>query len=94
MNPLLARYSQYFKSNAPIEQFTMAQIGTLLSDQANWANVNGAKVTGSIEGNVVTVNNRRGQVWLPLTGTTGGTAYAGTHSYWTWPPPARAPTRR
>ena len=69
MNPLLAQYGQYFNSTAPIEQLTMAQIGTLLTNQANWANVNGAKLTGSIEGNVVTVTNSTGgQVWLPLTG--------------------------
>ena len=106
MNPLLAQYGQYFNSTAPIEQLTMAQIGTLLTNQANWANVNGAKLTGSIEGNVVTVTNSTGgQVWLPLTGTTGGTAYAGTHSYWvlvpagtttftalaTWPAPPTTP---
>jgi hypothetical protein len=83
MNPLLAQYRQYFNSTAPIEQPTMAQIGTLLTNQANWANVNGVKVTGSIEGNTVTVTNSTGgQVWIPLTGTTAGTAYAGSHSYW------------
>ncbi len=83
MNPLLAQYRQYFNGTAPIEQPTMAQIGTLLTNQANWANANVSAVTGSISGNTVTVTNASGgQVWLPLTGTTGGTAYAGTHSYW------------
>ena len=37
MNPLLAQYHQYFAANAPIVQLTMAQIGTLLSEQAGWA---------------------------------------------------------
>ena len=37
MNPLLAEYHQYFASNGPIEQLTMPQIATLLTEQANWA---------------------------------------------------------
>jgi hypothetical protein len=88
MNPLLAQYRQYFDATAPIEQPTMAQIGTLLVNQANWATANLAGVTGSIEGNVVTVtNSTHTSVWLPLTGTTGGTPYAGTQSYWVSAPP-------
>jgi hypothetical protein len=87
MNPLLAQYRQYFAANAPIEQPTMSQIGTLLTDQSNWGNYKVSQVIGSIEGNVVTVNNATGgAVDLPLTGTTGGTPYAGSESYWTSAP--------
>jgi hypothetical protein len=84
MNPLLAEYNAYFASNAPIEQPTMAQIGTLLNEQGVWSTAKGAQVTGSIEGNVVSVtNSSTGTIQVPLTGTTGGTPYAGTQSYWT-----------
>jgi hypothetical protein len=87
MNPLLAQYHQYFAANAPIEQPTMSQIGTLLTDQATWTTDKVSQVTGSIEGNVVTVDNTTGgAVDLPLTGTTGGTPYAGSESYWTSAP--------
>jgi hypothetical protein len=82
MNPLLAQYNSYFASNAPIVQPTMAQTGTLLSEQANWA-ANSA-VSGYIQGNQVTVTNSGGAVTLPLTGiTTVGSAYGGTQSGWT-----------
>ena len=37
----------------------MAQIGTLLNEQANWAAVNRTSVTGSIEGNAVTLEQQR-----------------------------------
>jgi hypothetical protein len=86
INPLLDEYNSYFLSNAPIEQLTMAQIGTLLSEQSGWAAANVSQVSGNIEGNVVTVNNNGAQVELPLTGTTVGTPYAGTQSGWTLAP--------
>ena len=45
------------------------------------------QVTGSIEGNVVTRQQHdRRQSELPLTGYHGGSAYAGTHSYWALAP--------
>jgi hypothetical protein len=86
MNPLLAQYHQYFQDNAPIEQLTMAQIGDLLNQQANWATANNSQVTGYIQGNMVTVNNSGSSVELPLTGTNVGTAYAGSVSGWTQAP--------
>ncbi len=87
VNPVLSQYHQYFAGNAPIEQPTAAQIGTLLNEQANWGTAKVSQVTGSIEGNVVTVDNTtNGPVELPLTGTTLGTPYAGTQSYWTSAP--------
>ena len=87
MNPLLAEYHQYFQGNAPIEQLTMAQIGDLLSEQANWATANtNNQVSGYIQGNVVTVNNSGSAVELPLTGTNVGSAYAGSVSGWTLAP--------
>jgi hypothetical protein len=83
MNPLLQEYNGYFQSNAPIEQLTMAQIGDLLNEQANWG-TGQSHVTGSINGNVVTINNTGAAVQLPLTGMSDvGTAYAGTVSGWT-----------
>ncbi len=86
LNPLLAQYNQYFASNAPIEQLTMAQIGTLLTEQANWATANASQVSGYIQGNVATVNNKGAAVELPLTGTNIGSAYAGSQSGWTLAP--------
>jgi hypothetical protein len=86
LNPLLAQYHLYFADNAPIEQFTMAQIGTLLSEQASWATAYNNQVSGYIQGNVVTVNNSGSSVELPLTGTNVGTAYAGSVSGWTLAP--------
>jgi hypothetical protein len=83
LNPLLAQYNAYFASNAPVEQLTMAQIGTLLSEQAGWAAANASQISGYIEGNVVTVNNNGAATEIPLTGTTVGTPYAGTQSGWT-----------
>ena len=83
MNPLLAEYNAYFASNAPIEQLTMAQMGTLLSEQAGWSAANASRISGSIEGNVVTVNNSGAATEIPLTGTNIGTPYAGTQSGWT-----------
>jgi hypothetical protein len=105
LNPLLAQYHQYFASNAPIEQLTMAQIGALLTEQANWATANASQVSGYIQGNVVTVNNKGAAIELPLTGTNIGSAYAGSQSGWTlapagtstytalsaWPAPPTAP---
>ena len=83
MNPLLTEYHQYFASNAPIEQYTMAQIATLLNDQAGWATAAGSQVTGNIAGNVVTVTNSGAAIDIPLTGiTTVGSDYAGSHSGW------------
>ncbi|MBV8989139.1 MAG: hypothetical protein JO372_11340 [Solirubrobacterales bacterium] len=105
LNPLLAEYHQYFAANAPIQQLTMAQIGTLLSQQAGWATAGGGQVSGYIEGNVVTVNNSGPAIEIPLTGTTVGSAYGGMQSGWTlaptgvssytalsaWPAPPTAP---
>ena len=86
MNPLLSQYNGYFASNAPIEQLTMAQIGTLLSEQSGWAAANASQISGNIEGNVVTVNNNGAATEIPLTGTNVGTPYAGTQSGWTLAP--------
>jgi hypothetical protein len=87
LNQLLnSDYSPYFASNAPIEQLTMAQIGTLLSEQSNWAAANGSQVSGNVQGNVVTVTNNGSAIELPLTGTTVGSAYAGSQSGWTLAP--------
>jgi hypothetical protein len=83
VDPLLLQYNTYFASNAPIEQLTMAQIGTLLNQQAGWAAANATQVSGSIQGNVVTVNNGGAAVELPLTGTNIGSAYGGSTSGWT-----------
>ena len=84
MNPLLAEYRGYFATNAPIEQLTMPQIGTLLNEQAAWGTAKASQVTGSIRGSVVTVDNTTsGTIYVPLTGTTLGSPYAGTWSYWT-----------
>ena len=87
MNELLRYYNQYFKANAPIEQLTMADIATLLSEQTKWLAVNRTQVTGSIEGSTVTLNNSGSALELPLTGiTTVGSDYAGSHSGWTLAP--------
>ena len=85
MNPLLAEYNAYFASNAPIEQLTMAQIGTLLTEQAGWAAANTSQISGYIEGNAVTVNDNGAATEIPLTGVNGtwATPYAGTQSGWT-----------
>ncbi len=83
LNPLLTQYNAYFASNAPIVQLTMAQIGTLLNEQAGWAAANTSQISGYIDGNVVTVNNNGVATEIPLTGTTIGTPYAGTQSGWT-----------
>ncbi|MBV9805737.1 MAG: Ig-like domain-containing protein [Solirubrobacterales bacterium] len=82
MNPLLAEYNQYFAASAPIEQPTMADIGTLLSEQATWgANTT---VSGYIQGNQVTITNSGSAVEAPLSGiTTVGSLYGGTQSGWT-----------
>ncbi len=82
MDPLLYEYNQYFNSSAPIEQLTEQAIANLLAQQQAWAATSG--VIGSIEGNVVTVDNATGSsIWVPLTGTNIGTPYAGTQSGWT-----------
>jgi hypothetical protein len=87
LNPLLAQYNAYFASNAPIEQLTMAQVGTLLTEQAGWAAANATQVSGNIQGNVVTVSNSgTAAVELPLTGTNIGSAYGGSTSGWTLAP--------
>jgi hypothetical protein len=82
MNPLLAQYHQYFQANAPIVQLTMPQIGTLLNQQSAWAAADTSQISGSISGNVVTVTNSGAATDIPLTGTTVGSAYAGTQSGW------------
>jgi hypothetical protein len=101
MNPLLAEYNEYFAANTPIEQPTMAEIAAALAQQSGWV-AGQARVTGSISGKVVTVNNGTGgALYVPLTGTTVGSPYAGGQSGWTlapaglstytalaaWPPP-------
>lgn len=86
LNPLLAEYNQYFAANAPIEQPSMAEISALLEQQSAWT-AGQAHVTGSITGNVVTVTNGTGAaLYLPLTGTNVGSAYAGGQSGWTLAP--------
>jgi hypothetical protein len=83
MDPLLAQYHAYFTDDAPIEQLTMQATGTLLNEQGAWATAAGSQVTGSIEGNVVTVNNGGAAMNIPLTGITGvGSLYGGTQSGW------------
>ncbi len=91
MNPLLAEYHQYFAANAPIEQLTMAQIGALLAEQANWAT--NANVNGYIEGNQVTITNSgAAAATVPLTGiTTVGSSYGGTQTGWTSIPAGTSP---
>jgi len=86
VNPLLSQYRQYFASNAPIEQLTMPQIGTLLDEQSGWAAANASQVTGSIQGHVVTVVNGGSAIEIPLTGTTVGSPYAGSQSGWVLAP--------
>ncbi len=85
LNPLLTQYNAYFASNAPIVQLTMAQIGTLLNEQAGWAAANKSQISGYIDGSTVTVtNNGLTATEIPLTGVLNvGTAYAGTQSGWT-----------
>ncbi len=84
MNPLLAQYNLYFQPNAPIEQPTMQATATLLSEQAAWATAGGSQVTGSIEGNLVTINNSGSAIQMPLTGIQGvGDMYGGNQSGWT-----------
>jgi hypothetical protein len=92
LNPLLADYNSYFASNAPIEQPTTAQIGTLLADQAAWAT--NTTVGGYIQGNQVTITNSAASaVELPLTGITAvGSSYGGTQSGWTSVPTGTPPT--
>jgi hypothetical protein len=86
MNPLLAQYHQYFQANTPIMQLTMPEIATLLNEQSGWAAADTSQITGSISGNVVTVRNTGAATNMPLTGTTVGSAYAGTQSGWTSAP--------
>ncbi len=91
MNPLLAEYNQYFAANAPVEQPTMAQIAALLAEASGWA-ASHSRVTGSIQGNLVTVVNGTGAMLeTPLTGTNVGSPYAGGQSGWT-PAPAGTST--
>ena len=86
MNPLLAEYHQYFASNSPIEQLTMPQIATLLTEQANWAA--NTQVSGYIQGNQVTITNAgTAATYIPLTGIPAvGSAYGGLTSGWTTVP--------
>ena len=83
LNPLLAEYHAYFADSAPIVQLTMAQIGTLLSEQAAWAA--NTSVSGYVQGNQVTITNSgTTSVQAPLSGlTTVGSSYGGTQSGWT-----------
>ena len=83
LNPLLAEYHAYFADSAPIVQPTMAQIGTLLANQAAWAA--NTSVSGYIQGNQVTITNSgTSSVQAPLSGlTTVGSSYGGTQSGWT-----------
>ncbi|MGO9752880.1 MAG: beta strand repeat-containing protein, partial [Solirubrobacteraceae bacterium] len=91
LNPLLAEYNQDFASNAPIEQLTMAQIGTLLTEQSAWAA--NTSVSGYIEGNQVTITNSgSAAVTVPLTGITNvGSSYGGTQTGWTSIPTGTSP---
>jgi hypothetical protein len=83
MDPLLAQYHEYFTDDTPIEQLTMQAIGNLLNEQTAWAGAAGGQVTGSIEGNVVTVNNSAAAIDIPLTGINGvGSLYGGIQSGW------------
>ena len=92
MNQLLTEYKQYFNATTtPITQPTMAQIATLLTEQAKWAADQAATtptVSGYIQGNQVTITNTASAVSaMPLTGvTTVGSAYGGTQSGWTATP--------
>jgi hypothetical protein len=86
INPLLSDYNTYFAANAPIEQPTTAQIGTLLNEQSGWAAANASQITGFVQGKSVTVQNGGTPTEIPLTGTDVGTPYAGTQSGWTLAP--------
>ena len=82
LTPLLAEYKQDFASNTPIEQLTMAQIGTLLAEQAAWAA--NTSVSGYIQGNQVTITNSgTAAVSVPLTGTSVGSSYGDMQTGWT-----------
>jgi len=88
LDPLLTQYNTYFASNAPIEQPTMAQIGTLLTEQSAWNAITTAaspSVSGYIQGNQVTITNTgTTAVEVPVTGDpTVGSSYGGTQSGWT-----------
>ncbi|HEY1777504.1 MAG TPA: hypothetical protein VGG41_15200, partial [Solirubrobacteraceae bacterium] len=86
MDPLLVQYNQYFATNAPIVQPTIAQIAAVLAQQSAWAAGQG-HVSGSITGNVVTVTNGTGAaLYVPLSGTNVGSPYAGGQSGWTLAP--------
>jgi hypothetical protein len=91
LNPLLAEYKQDFASNAPIEQLTMAQIGTLLTEQSAWAA--NTSVSGYIQGNQVTITNSgTAAATVPLTGiTTVGSSYGGKQTGWTSVPAGTSP---
>jgi hypothetical protein len=82
LDPLLYQYNEYFNSTAPFEQLTEQAIATLLADQSAWSA--STNVTGSINGNQVTVTNGgTSAIEVPLTGITGvGSAYAGSQSGW------------
>jgi hypothetical protein len=83
LDPLLYEYNQYFNSTAPFEQLTEQAIANLLAEQSAWAAT--TAVTGSIEGNQVTVDNGTGAAFeTPLTGVENvGSPYAGSQSGWT-----------
>ncbi|MGO9791898.1 MAG: invasin domain 3-containing protein, partial [Solirubrobacteraceae bacterium] len=77
---------QDFASNAPIEQLTMAQIGTLLTEQSAWAA--NTSVSGYIEGDKLTITNSGSAASeIPLTGVSSvGSSYGGIQSGWTAAP--------
>jgi hypothetical protein len=83
LDPLLYQYNEYFNSSAPFVQLTEQAIANLLAEQSAWSATTG--VTGSIEGNVVTLNNTTGSsIEIPLTGITSvGSDYEGSRSGWT-----------
>jgi hypothetical protein len=85
MNPLLAEYHKYFEANAPIEQPTFAQAGTLLADQQAWNKASTGQVSGYIEGNTIVLENAGSEALsVPLTGASAvGSSYGGTQSGWT-----------
>jgi hypothetical protein len=81
LDPLLYEYNAYFNSTAPFEQLTEQQIADLLAAQSAWAG--NTAVSGSIEGNQVTVDNAGSATRVPLTGITSvGSSYAGSQSGW------------
>jgi hypothetical protein len=86
LDPLLNEYNEYFNSTAPFGQLTEQEIADLLAAQSAWST--NTTVTGTIQGNQVTIDNTGAETRVPLTGVPSvGSAYAGSTSGW-----ATAPT--